>query len=128
MTMASQIIDMKSLSNFFWQCFISLVKFSYRSNVNAISLWQFSIIRDWLEIWKVKIPLFEFCAISGDWENLAQMCLMKLNICVPSNIKKENLTVALQNYVKSSFNVLAENEFVCSILNKPSPSFNVQQL
>ena len=29
-------------------------------------LWQFSFIRDWPEIWKLEIPLYELCPISED--------------------------------------------------------------
>ena len=72
---------------FFWCCFVFLVKVSYWSNfhVNIIlvlELWQFSFIRDWPEIQKLEIPLSEFCPISEDWgklgiPNLARMFLIK---------------------------------------------------
>ena len=37
MTMTSQFSDMKSTSNFFWHCFVSLVKFSYLVTLNIIT-------------------------------------------------------------------------------------------
>ena len=46
----------------------------------VLELWQFSFIKDWQEIRKSEIPLYEFCPISGDWgelwiPNLARMSL-----------------------------------------------------
>ena len=48
----------------------------------VLELWQFSFIRNWMEIQKLEIHLSEFCPISGDWDklglpNLARMSLMK---------------------------------------------------
>ena len=36
----------------------------------VLELWQFYFTRDWPEIRKSKIPPFEFCPISGDWDKL----------------------------------------------------------
>ena len=36
----------------------------------VLEFWQFSFIRDWLEIWKSEIPSSEFCGISGIWNKL----------------------------------------------------------
>ena len=52
----------------------------------VLELWQFSFIRDWREIWKLKIPSSEFCPISGDWgklqiPNLAQMSQLYMSQC-----------------------------------------------
>ena len=60
---------------FFSRCFISLVKFSYWFSFMSISslflgLWQFSFTRNWPEILKWEIPLFEFFPISEDWDEL----------------------------------------------------------
>ena len=62
-------------------------KFNYwsRFHVNimtVLELLQFSLIKDWQEIWKSKIPPSEFCPISGNWgelviPNLAWMSLIK---------------------------------------------------
>ena len=86
--MTSHFSDMTS-SSIFWRCFVSLVKFSYWSKFHVISSlvlesWQFSFIRDWLEIWKSEIPPFEFWSVSGDCgelgiPKLAQMFLIKWN-------------------------------------------------
>ena len=48
----------------------------------VLELWQFSFIRDWLEIRKSKIPPSKFCPISGDCgklgiPNLARISLIK---------------------------------------------------
>ena len=48
----------------------------------VLELWQFSFIRDWLEIRKSEIPPSEFCPKSGHWgesgiQNLAGMPPMK---------------------------------------------------
>ena len=55
---------------FSWVYFVSLVKFSYwfKFYVNIItgSGVQFSFIRDWPEIRKLKIPPSKFCPIPGD--------------------------------------------------------------
>ena len=40
-----------------------------------LEFWQLLFI--WPEIWKLKIPLLEFCQISGDQSKL-RMCLMKI--------------------------------------------------
>ena len=58
---------------YIWNCFVSLVKFSYWSkfHVNIItSSGVITFIRDWAEIWKSEIPPSEFCTISGDWGEL----------------------------------------------------------
>ena len=33
----------------------------------VLEFWQFLFVRDCPEIWKLEIPLSEFCPISGDW-------------------------------------------------------------
>ena len=74
--------------NFFWRCFVPLVKFSYWSkfHVNIIALSGFMtifFIRDWPEIRKSEISPSEFYLISGDWgelgiPNLARKCYWML--------------------------------------------------
>ena len=73
--------------NFFWRCFVPLIKFSSGSSFMLISslvleLWQFYFIEDWKEIRKWEIPPSGFCPISGDWDklwilNLARMSLIE---------------------------------------------------
>ena len=53
-----------------------------RKYLKHLQLWQFSFIRNWLEIQKSEIHPSVFCPISGDWDeigipNLARMSLMK---------------------------------------------------
>ena len=48
----------------------------------SYELWQFTLIKDWPEIWKPEIAPFEFCPIFVDCDelgipNLARMSLMK---------------------------------------------------
>ena len=48
----------------------------------VLELWQFSFLRDWMEIRKLEIPPSKFCTISGDlgelWiPNLARIFLIK---------------------------------------------------
>ena len=69
------IFQHDNIVKFFSRCFISLVKFSYWSSFMSISslflgLWQFSFTRNWPEILKWEIPLFEFFPISEDWDEL----------------------------------------------------------
>ena len=53
-----------TISCYFWRCFVFLVKFSYwrKFHFNILSLvlelWQFSFIRDWSEIRKLKYPVW----------------------------------------------------------------------
>ena len=70
----------------FWRCFVSLVKFSYSSKfyVNIIGgsevmTRQFSLIRDWPEIQKSKIPQPEFWQISADWDELGKPKLAQIS-------------------------------------------------
>ena len=71
---------------FFWCCFMSLVKFTGPGFMSisslVLELWQYPFIRDWPEIWKSEIPLSEFCPIPGEWGKLwipylAQTSLIK---------------------------------------------------
>ena len=82
MTITSQFSDMTSLSNFR----VSFFKFTYWSefhfNIIAGSRVTKFFIKDWPEIWKLEIPLSQFCPISRDWGELAipsvaQMSLIK---------------------------------------------------
>ena len=48
----------------------------------VLELWQITFMRDWPEILKSEIPLYEFCSTSGNWgelgiPNLAWMSLIK---------------------------------------------------
>ena len=85
--MTSHVTDITSSSDLF-----SLLLFLLSSLVTApsfisisslvLELWQFSFIKDWLEIRKSEIDPFEFFLISGDWgklrlPNLARMSLIK---------------------------------------------------
>ena len=75
----------------------------------VLELWQCSFIRDWPEIWKLEIPLSEFCPITGDWSklpNLTQRSLMKCYWMLPnarvtsftvSKLLRENQQRALTN-------------------------------
>ena len=72
---------------FFWRCLFVFSSLATGTSFISISslvleLWQFTFVRDWPEIQKLKIPLSEFCSISGDWgmleiPNLVGMFLMK---------------------------------------------------
>ena len=87
MTMTSQFATMTPLPNFFEDVLFLLSSLVTGPSLMSISslvleLWQFSFIRDWLEIRKLEIPSSELCPISGDWgdseiKNLAWMSLMK---------------------------------------------------
>ena len=85
--MTSQFFDMTSSPNFFDVALFLLSHLVTGLSFMSISslvleLWQFSFIRNWPEILKSKIPLPEFCPISGDWgklriPNLARVFLIK---------------------------------------------------
>ena len=87
MTMASQFADMTSSSNFFdvdLFLFPSLVTAPSFMSISllVLELWQFSCIRNWPEIQKLKIRPSEFCPTYEDWDdlgitNLAQMSLIR---------------------------------------------------
>ena len=87
MTMTSQFPDMMSSSEFFDVVLFLLSNLVTGSSFMSISslvlqLWQYSFIKDWPEIWKLEIPLSEFCPIYGDCgksgiPNLASMSIMK---------------------------------------------------
>ena len=87
MTMTSQFSGMMSTSNFFGRVLFLLSSLVTGSSFMSISslvleLWQFSFIRDWPEIWKLKIPPPEFCSKFGDWGklwilNFARMSLIE---------------------------------------------------
>ena len=72
---------------FFWRCFVSLVKFSYWSkfHVNIITGCEVMTIyfyKGWPEIWNLEILQSEFSPISGDWgkseiTHLARICLIQ---------------------------------------------------
>ena len=79
MTMTSQFPDMTS--SFLLSSVVTGPSFMSMSSL-VLELWQFSFIRDWPEIWKLEIPLSEFCPISGDWgqlwiPNLVRMSLIE---------------------------------------------------
>ena len=64
--------------------FSRLITSAYFMSISwlVLELWQFLIIKDWPEMWKMEIRLSEFCPISGDWgksgiRNLVQMSLIK---------------------------------------------------
>ena len=70
-----KISDMTSLSNFFDVVLFLLSGLvtgpSFMSTSSLVlEFWQFSFIRDWLEIRKLEIPPSEFCQITGDWGEL----------------------------------------------------------
>ena len=85
MTMTSQFYDMTSKSHFFDVGLFLLSGLITGPSFMSISslvleLWQFSFKKDWPEIRKSEIPLYEFCPISGGWgglwiPNLARMSL-----------------------------------------------------
>ena len=85
--MMSQFADMTSSWNFFDVVLFLLSSLVSGPSSMAVSslvleLWQFSFIRDWPEIQKLKILPSDFCPISGDWNelgipNLARMSLIK---------------------------------------------------
>ena len=73
--MTSQFSDMASSSNFFEVVFFLLSSLVLGPSFMPISslvleLWQFSFIRDWLEIRKSEILPSEFCPISREWNKL----------------------------------------------------------
>ena len=82
-TISRHDVNVKSL----WNCFVSLVKFSYWSkfHVNIITgsgIMAIFFYKGWPEIWKSEIPPSKFCPISGDWgelwiPNLAWMSLIE---------------------------------------------------
>ena len=86
-TMASQLLDMTSSSEFFNVVLFLLSILVTGPSLMSISslvleLWQLSFVRDWPEIRKSEIPPSEFCPISGDWDklwipNLARMSLIE---------------------------------------------------
>ena len=92
---------MTSWSIFF--IFVSLVKCSCCSkfHVNIITGSGFMTIffmRDWLEIWRLKIPPPEFFLISGDWGELgvpylAHMSLIK-GYCMLQNARVTAFTIS----------------------------------
>ena len=83
--MTSQFSDMTSTSNFFDAVLFLLSSLVTGPSFMSISspvleLWQFSFIRDWLEIRKLEIHPSEFCPISGDWgESLIECYWMLQN-------------------------------------------------
>ena len=75
MKMTSQFADMTSSSNFVdVVLFLMLISVTGPSFISisslVLELWQFSFIRDWPEIRKLKISPSEFCPVSGDWGDL----------------------------------------------------------
>ena len=108
MIMTSQFPEMTSLSKFFEMDHLSrLVTGPIFLSISSLvlELWQFSFIRNWPEIWKLEIPLSEFCPISGDWSelwipNLAQMSLIECH-CMLQNFWVTAFTV---------FELLRENQ------------------
>ena len=87
MEIESYFFDMTSLSNvfdgFLFLLSILVTGLSFMSISSLVlELWQFPFIRDWPEIRKSEIPLFQFCPISEDWgelgiPNLAWTSLIK---------------------------------------------------
>ena len=82
-TMRSQFSDMTLSSNFFdVVLFLLPILVTGPSFMPILSLvlelWQFSFIRDWPEIRKSKIPLSEFCPISGDRDKLCMSNLARI--------------------------------------------------
>ena len=85
-TITSQFGNMKPLSNFFWHCFVSLVRFSYWSkfHVNIITgsgVMTILVYKRLTRIWKSEILPSGFFPISGNcgelWiPNLAPMSLI----------------------------------------------------
>ena len=64
------------------QIFLTLLFSPSVMSLSSRKLWRFLFIRNWPEIWKLEIPLSEFCPISGDWgklgiPNLARTFLIK---------------------------------------------------
>ena len=126
-TMMSQFADTMSLSNFFDVVLFLLSNLVTGPSFMSLSslflkLWQFSFIRDWPEIQKLKIPPSEFCPISGDWgklgvPNLAQMSLI---ICY----------WMLQNTRVTTFTVselLRENKQGGKIILLPTPRLGLNK-
>ena len=84
--MTPQVFDITSSSNVFDLAVFILPNLVTDPSFMSISLivlelWKFSLIKDWSEIWKSKIPPSKFCPLSGDWgrlgiSNLAQMSLI----------------------------------------------------
>ena len=70
--------------NFFWRCFVSLVKFSYWSKFHVNIITGCGIVtiflRDWPEIQKSEIPPSEFCPTSGDWSKLWISNLVRMSL------------------------------------------------
>ena len=73
--MTSQFSEMASSSSFFsvavfvLSCLVTGPSFMSISLL-VLELQQFSLIRNWAEIWKSKIPPSEFWPISEDWGDL----------------------------------------------------------
>ena len=87
MTMTSQFFVWHDINvNFFWRCFVSLVKFSYWSKFHVNIITGFGIMAIFFYKGLTRNPEignpFEFCPISGDWDelwipNLARMSLIE---------------------------------------------------
>ena len=71
-----------------FQFFFDLVLFLLSGLVTGpissliLQLWQFPFIRDWPEIRKSEIPVFEFCPISTDWDDLGIPNLAKTSLVI----------------------------------------------
>ena len=83
-TMTSQFADMTPSSNFVALLLSTLVTGPSFMSTSwlVLELWLFSFMKNWLEIRKSKIPLSEFCPVSGGWgelkiQNLARMPQIK---------------------------------------------------
>ena len=116
MTMTSQFPNMTSSSNFF-----GLVLFLLSSLVTGpsfmsiaslvLELWQFSFIRDWTEIWKLKILPSEFCLISGDWGELWTPNVERMSLIECYWMLQNSRVTAF-----TVFELLRENELVVLVV------------
>ena len=71
--------------NFFWLCFVSLVKFSYWStfHVNIFTgsgIMTIFFYKGLTRNPEIEIPFFEFCSVSGDWGKLWKLNLQQVSL------------------------------------------------
>ena len=96
MPVRSKVTAMTSPSIFFMfiaMCLLpSLVTGPRLMSISSVilELWQLSFIRNEPETWKSKLPLFEFCPISGHWGKLGGTGFR-------TNISTENLMNAAKH-------------------------------
>ena len=82
----------------------------------VLELWQFSFIRDWLEIQKLEIPPSPFYPISGDWGKLGIPNLARMSL-IDCYYMLQNSRVL----IFTIFELLRENQLGDKITPTPNP-------